>query len=42
MNTEMINNISKLQTLEYALSVFLFFLIVAAYFLLLSDQEKLR
>lgn len=42
MNNDLINNISKLQALEYGLSVLLFFLVAVAYFLLLSDQEKLR
>jgi len=42
MNNEALNNINTLQGLEYGLSVFLFFLIVTAYFLLLNDQEKTR
>jgi hypothetical protein len=40
MNHDAINNINMLQSVEYALSVFLFFLVVTAYFLLLTDQEK--
>ncbi len=42
MNNDAINNINMLQSLESALSVFLFFLVVTAYFLLLNDQEKIK
>ncbi|HXB43912.1 MAG TPA: hypothetical protein VNV85_07635 [Puia sp.] len=42
MNNNAIDNINMLQSLEYALSVFLFFLVVTAYFLLLNDQEKIK
>ncbi|HLK28735.1 MAG TPA: hypothetical protein VKT28_09145 [Puia sp.] len=42
MDNNLSNYINTIQTLEYVLSVFLFFLIVFAYFLLLRDQEKIR
>ena len=42
MNYEAVDKINTLQSLEYGLSVFLFFLVVAAYFLLLNDQEKIK
>lgn len=42
MKQDAISHINMLQSLEYALSVFLFFLVVTAYFLLLNDQEKIK
>ena len=42
MDNTALNNVNTLQALEYGLSVFLFFLVVTAYFLLLNDQEKTR
>jgi hypothetical protein len=40
MKTCALDAIGSLQLLEYCLSVFLFFLVVTAYFLLLNTQEK--
>jgi len=36
----LLNDVKTLQALEYGLSVFLFFLVAMAYFLLLRDPEK--
>ena len=38
----LLNEVRSLQSLEYGLSVFLFFLVATAYFLLLRDPEKAK
>jgi hypothetical protein len=42
MDNNIADHVDALRTLEYWLSIFLFLLVIAAYFLLLNDKERIR